>query len=151
MLDLFLALLLARTLFAAGRARSAQAITAALGATLLWIALALAGWYGRMADTLGPQGAWLLAFLGPSALPGATSRVPASALLAAYPSLARAVLAGILGAGFAATWRWAEAVSPLSDESVRRKEIALTFLLPALLVGVTVLMALMASVLSDPY
>jgi hypothetical protein len=150
MFDVFVALLLVRALLASarGRSRSAVATSAAL---LLWAALAAAGWYGRGADGLGLSGAWLLALLGPSAVPVATPAVPFSAILADHPHAARLVLTGLLGAGFAAAWRHAGLVSPLSDEAVRRKDVGLAILAPALLVALQTAFALLATALPTPY
>ena len=54
--------------------------------------------------------------------------------------------------GFAAAYRHAGQVSPLSDESVRRnKEIGLAQLAPALLMLVEVMTFALAASVSDPF
>jgi hypothetical protein len=124
--------LFVRVLVASTRRRSGVGLLVGASAWLLWALLLAAGWIGRGADA---QGAVMtMIFVGPSAVPGATSRVPASAILAAHPVAAKVALGGVLLGGFAAAWRSARALSPLSDESSARKKLGLAFLMPALLV-----------------
>jgi hypothetical protein len=151
MLDVFLALLLLRALLISLHRRYLPAVVASAAALLLWAALAAAGWWGRDAERFGLSGAGMLAMLGPSTMPGATPAVPGSALLAAHPIPARAALAGLLVAGFAATWRHAARVSPLGDEADRRKALGLALLVPALLVAVHAACAGIAAALPTPY
>lgn len=116
------------------RGRSRAGLLTSTAAFLLWAALAAAGWYGRHADALGLSGAWLLVAFGPSALPGSTERVPLSTILGAHPVAVRVAIAAALGAAFVGARRHAGRVSPLSEEAVRRQDVALAILAPMLLV-----------------
>ena len=132
MFDLLLAPLFVRALVLAAWRRSAAGLLLASAATCLWSLLLAAGWCGRGADATG--NVMTLIFVGPSATPGASARVPWSPTLAAHPLGAKLVLSGLFGAAFAAAWLGAGRFSPLSDESSRRKKLGLAFLLPALLI-----------------
>jgi hypothetical protein len=130
--DVFLLPLFLRALVASARRRFGAGLVSASAALLLWGLLVAAGWLGRGADVTG--GLMILIFVGPSATPGPTARVPASALLAAHPIGAKLALSGLLTLGFAAAWIGAGRFSPLSDEASTRKKLGLAFLMPALLV-----------------
>lgn len=151
MFDVLLALLLLRALMIAARGRSLPAFAAAALGSAGFAILALAGWHGRLADDLGRVGLAMLVMVGPSALPGPAGGIPLSALVGAHPLLSRLALSLVLGLGFAAAFRHAGRVSPLSDESVRRKEIGLALLAPALLMLVEVMTFALAASVSDPF
>jgi len=129
--DLLLAPLFVRALLLAAWRRSAAGLLLGSAGTGLWSLLLAAGWYGRGADSSGNF--MTLIFVGPSATPGASARVPWSSTLAAHPLGAKLVLVALFGAAFGAAWLGAGRFSPLSDESSRRKKLGLAFLLPALL------------------
>jgi hypothetical protein len=151
MFDIFFAALLIYAIFVSLRRRSWRGLLASVPAFLLWGTLAAAGWYGRGAETMGFTGAWFLVVLGPSAVPGATGRVPFSGYLGAYPSAARVALAVVLGVGFAAASYHTGQVSPLSDEAARRKEVALALLVPTLLITVQMMCVALANASPSPY
>jgi hypothetical protein len=130
--DVFLLPLFLRALVVSAWRRFAAGLVSATAATSLWCLLLAAGWLGRGADANG--GLMTLIFVGPSATPGPTARVPASALLAAHPIGAKLGLCGLLLGGFAAAWIGANRFSPLSDAASTRKKTGLVFLMPALLV-----------------
>lgn len=136
MADVILALLLTRAVVVCARARHAPAIFAALAGLALWAMLAASGWISRAADARGPWGALYLVFLGPSSVPGPAAAVPLSGLAGAHPVAAHALVALFFGAGVASAWRHAGRVSELSDEAARRKDVALTLLVPTLLFAV---------------
>jgi hypothetical protein len=151
MVDIFVTLLLLRALWTTARGRSLPALSVASLGSALFALLALAGWFGRRADTMRASGAFVLALLGPSAFFGPAASVPLSGALGAYPMLSRTALLAILLAGFVVTWRHASRVSPLSDESVQRKEVALSLLAPALLVAFQAGVVAMAASVTDPF
>lgn len=132
MFDVLLVPLFVRALFASARRRFVAGLLFSAAASTLWSLLLAAGWYGRGADATGAV--TTLIFVGPSAVPGPTPAVPASALLAAHPIAAKGLLSLLFTAAFAAAWRDALRFSPLSDEASARKKLGLVFLMPALLI-----------------
>jgi hypothetical protein len=133
MFDVLLAPIFLHALVISARRRFAAGFLGAAAGTLLWLGLAASGWYGRGADALRMTGVWFLVFLGPSAVPAPTSRVPGSAALAAHPLLGKLAVAAAFAASFAVAWRRAQALSPLSDEASALKKLGLVYLGPALL------------------
>lgn len=151
MCDIFLALLLARALVVTTRGRCLPAFAASTASAALFALLATAGWYGRRADSMRASGAFVLALLGPSAFPGPVAFIPLSGVVGAYPMLSRVALVAILVAGFVVAWRHASRVSPLSDESVLRKDVALVLLPPALLAAFQTGVVVLAGSVTDPF
>lgn len=131
--DIFLVLMALRGLWLAAIRRFGAGLAGCGAALALWLGLAGSGWYGRGAEEMKTTGLLILVFLGPSAVPAPTPRVPFSGLLAEHPVGGKLAMAALFLWPFAAAWRWAQALSPLADEASARKKLALVYLAPALL------------------
>ena len=139
MFDVALVLLFARALLTSAHRRFAAGLLLTTSASLLWFLLAAAGWYGRAADEMRLTGALILVFLGPSAVPAPTAKVPWSAQLAQHPIGAKVIIALLFAAAFRIAWLGALRFSPLSDEASARKKLGLVFLANAILVTLQVI------------
>ena len=147
--DVFLALLFVRALaLSAWRRFPAGFVVGGVGA-LLWLGLAVSGWYGRGADELRATGVLLLVFLGPSAVPAPTTAVPWSRVLALHPAGGKLAVAVLFAVPFALAWRRAEGLSPLSNEASALKKLGLVYLGPALLLVAQAVCLGIAEVASD--
>jgi hypothetical protein len=142
MFDVFFVLLILRAVVVTARGRSRAGLAGSCVALFVWMEIAAAGWLGHSPESVRVSGAWLLVTMGPSAMPAALERVP--------QMVARVVLAGALVAGFAAVWSDATRLSPLTDEAVRRKRMALAVLAPALLAAVQLACVALPSLMSWP-
>jgi hypothetical protein len=131
--DVFLAIIFVRALVISAWRRFPTGLVASGAGTLLWLGMAAAGWYGRGADGLGIAGAWLLVFLGPSAVPAPKANAPCSTVMAMHPVGTKLVVAMAFAVPFAVAWCRARRLSPLSDEASALKKLGLVYLAPALL------------------
>jgi hypothetical protein len=147
--DVILALLFTRALLVSAWRRFPAGVLASAAGSLLWLALAASGWYGRRADDMHLTGALILGFLGPSAVPGPTPQVPASALLADHPIGDKLAVAAVFGVAFTLAWRRALRVSPLSDAASAWKKLALVYLVPVLLLVAQVVCLALTEIVAE--